>query len=227
MAEPLIALTKVSKRHAGGVPALVDVDLSIEAGEFVALIGPSGAGKTSLLDLIGARSRPSAGIVRIDGQDARRASRGQVALLRRRFGTLFQDHELLPTRSARDNLMFALQVCGFSPREAAQRSDAALERVGLSARQDALPRELSDGERRMLGLARAIAHRPSVLMLDAPAMLRDPSHAQRALDLVSSFHGMGGTVVLATRDAQLGAQLAHRCIGMQAGRVVPFQAATA
>lgn len=223
MAEPQIALTKVSKRHASGVQALIDVDLAIAAGEFVTLIGPAGAGKTTLLDVIATRTRSSAGIVRIDGEDARRARPRQLALLRRRFGTLFQDHELLCDRSARDNLVFALRICAFSAREAAQRAEAALDRVGLLPRQHALPGELSDGERHMLGLARAIAHRPSVLLLDAPGILRDRTHGRRALDLLGSFNSMGGTVIVATCDAELGAQLAGRCIALQAGRLVEAQ----
>lgn len=225
MAQPLIALTKVSKRHAGGVQALIDVDLAIAAGEFVCVSGPAGAGKTTLLDVIGIRTRPSAGVVHFDGDDVRRASPRQLALMRRRVGTLFQDHELLAARSARDNVMFALQLCAFPAREAARRAEASLDRVGLLARQHALPSELSDGERRMLGLARAIAHRPSVLLLDAPAMLRDRTHAQTALDLIASFHGMGGAVVMATRDADLGERLSHRCVALQAGRIADTQGA--
>lgn len=200
----MIELEQVGKhypasRGGGGHDALKSVTLSIDDGEFAVVTGHSGAGKSTLLKLIAGIELPTAGTVRIDGQDIA-GSRRALPFIRRRIGLIFQDHKLLHDRSVFDNVQLPLDIIGFPPREAAKRVRAALDKVGLLSREHERPVTLSGGEQQRLCIARAIVHRPSLLLADEPTANLDMEYAQDIVDILRSFHQVGVTVIVSTHD---------------------------
>ena len=200
----MIELEQVGKhypasRGGGGHDALKSVTLSIDDGEFAVVTGHSGAGKSTLLKLIAGIELPTAGTVRIDGQDLA-GSRRALPFIRRRIGLIFQDHKLLYDRSVFDNVQLPLDIIGFPPREAAKRVRAALDKVGLLSREHERPVTLSGGEQQRLCIARAIVHRPSLLLADEPTANLDMEYAQDIVDILRSFHQVGVTVIVSTHD---------------------------
>ena len=200
----MIELDRVGKRYpasqgSGGHDALKSVTLSIGTGEFAVVTGHSGAGKSTLLKLIAGIEIPTAGTVRVDGQDLAR-SRRALPFMRRRIGLIFQDHKLLYDRTVFDNVQLPLDITGFPPREAAKRVRAALDKVGLLSRERERPVTLSGGEQQRLCIARAIVHRPSLLLADEPTANLDIDYAQDIVDILRSFHQVGVTVVVSTHD---------------------------
>ena len=200
----MIELEQVGKhypasRAGGGHDALKSVTLSIDDGEFAVVTGHSGAGKSTLLKLIAGIELPTAGTVRIDGQDLA-GSRRALPFIRRRIGLIFQDHKLLYDRSVFDNVQLPLDIIGFPPREAAKRVRAALDKVGLLSREHERPVTLSGGEQQRLCIARAIVHRPSLLLADEPTANLDMEYAQDIVDILRSFHQVGVTVIVSTHD---------------------------
>ncbi len=200
----MIELDRVGKRYpasqgSGGHDALKSVTLSIGTGEFAVVTGHSGAGKSTLLKLIAGIEIPTAGTVRVDGQELAR-SRRALPFMRRRIGLIFQDHKLLYDRTVFDNVQLPLDITGFPPREAAKRVRAALDKVGLLSRERERPVTLSGGEQQRLCIARAIVHRPSLLLADEPTANLDIDYAQDIVDILRSFHQVGVTVVVSTHD---------------------------
>ena len=200
----MIELDRVGKRYpasqgSGGHDALKSVTLSIGTGEFAVVTGHSGAGKSTLLKLIAGIEIPTAGTVRVDGQDLAR-SRRALPFMRRRIGLIFQDHKLLYDRTVFDNVQLPLDITGFPPREAAKRVRAALDKVGLLSRERERPVTLSGGEQQRLCIARAIVHRPSLLLADEPTANLDIDYAKDIVDILRSFHQVGVTVVVSTHD---------------------------
>ena len=200
----MIELDQVGKhypasRGGGGHDALKSVTLTIDDGEFAVVTGHSGAGKSTLLKLIAGIELPTAGTVRIDGQDLA-GSRRALPFIRRRIGLIFQDHKLLHDRSVFDNVQLPLDIIGFPPREAAKRVRAALDKVGLLSREHERPVTLSGGEQQRLCIARAIVHRPSLLLADEPTANLDMEYAQDIVDILRSFHQVGVTVIVSTHD---------------------------
>jgi len=194
----MLNLSHASKRYPGGIEALHDVSLTIERGQLVLVEGDSGAGKSTLLKLLSAIELPSAGAVVIDGQNTRALGTRALALLRRQFGVIFQDHKLLFDRNAFENVMLPLDIGGFERREAQRRARAALDKVGLLHKEKALPVALSGGEQQRLCIARAIVHRPSVIVADEPTGNLDQTQAERVLDMLDSFNALGVTMVIAS-----------------------------
>lgn len=215
-----IALSSVSKRYPGGHAALTDVSLNIAAGEMVFVTGHSGAGKSTLLKLMAAIERPSTGSVIVNGQNIGTLRAQGIPFLRRNFGLVFQDHKLLFDRSVFDNVMLPLDITGFDRREGAGRARAALDKVGLLHKEKARPITLSGGEQQRLCIARAIVHRPAILLADEPTGNLDADYASSIGDLFRDFNQVGVTVVLATHDLQLAARLQPRLIEVRGGRIV-------
>jgi cell division transport system ATP-binding protein len=214
-----IALSSVSKRYPGGHEALSGVSLDIGSGEMVFITGHSGAGKSTLLKLIAAIERPTAGSVVVNGQNVGSLRARGIPYLRRNFGLVFQDHKLLFDRSVFDNVMLPLDITGFDRREGARRARAALDKVGLLHKEKARPITLSGGEQQRLCIARAIVHRPSILLADEPTGNLDAGYAAEIGGLFRDFHQVGVTVVLATHDMQLAARLQPRLIEIRGGRI--------
>lgn len=216
----MISFSKVWKRYPGGLEALRNVSLVIEDGEMVFITGHSGAGKSTLLRLATAIERPTGGTIIVNGQNVGAMRPGAIPYLRRNFGLIFQDQKLLFDRNAFDNVMLPLHVNGFERREAARRVRAALDKVGLLAKEKAYPISLSGGEQQRLAIARAVVHRPAILLADEPTGNLDTEHAADIGELFRSFHQVGVTVVIATHDEALAARLQPRIVMLKSGTVV-------
>lgn len=199
----MIQLQQVSKRFPTDKDALVNISLNINAGELIVLDGPSGSGKTTLLRLLAAIERPSAGAVLVGGQNLSRLSRSALPYVRRKLGLVFQDQKLLFDRTVFHNVMLPLTIIGFPPKEAARRVEAALNKVGLQARARDLPLALSGGERQRLAIARAVVHRPHILLADEPTAHLDALSARAVARILLEFHAVGVTVLCATYDPML------------------------
>jgi cell division transport system ATP-binding protein len=215
----VISFSKVSKRYPGGFEALRDVTFGIEPGELVFVTGHSGAGKSTLLKLIAAIERPTSGTVIVNGQNVGALKARAIPFLRRNFGLIFQDHKLLFDRSAYDNVVLPLSINGYDRSEAARRVRAALDKVGLLGKEKAYPVALSGGEQQRLAIARAIVHRPAILLADEPTGNLDAVYASDLGNLFKSFNQAGATVVIATHDQPFAASLNPRVIALSHGKV--------
>jgi cell division transport system ATP-binding protein len=215
----LISFSAVAKRYPGGEEALRGVSFSLAAGEFAFVTGPSGAGKSTLLKLIPAIERPSSGSVIVNGQNVGALKRTALPYLRRNLGLVFQDQKLLYDRTVYDNVMLPLSFTGQPPREAARRVRAALDKVGLLARERANPIQLSGGEQQRLAIARAVVNRPTVLVADEPTANLDAESAARILDIFVAFHQVGVTLLIATHDQALIERYGKRVLRLAAGKL--------
>ena len=215
----MISFSSVTKRYPGGHEALKQVSFSVETGEMVFVTGPSGAGKTTLLKLLVAIERPTNGTVVVNGQNVGALRPAAIPFLRRNFGIVFQDHKLLFDRTAFDNVALPLQIAGYAEKDAARRVRAALDKVGLLPFEKTLPITLSGGEQQRLCIARAIVHRPAILLADEPTGNLDAAYATEIGDLLRAFNQVGVTVIIATHDEALRAQLAPRVIPLRQGRL--------
>ena len=215
----MISFSQVSKRYPGGYEALKSVALEIQPGEMVFITGHSGAGKSTLLKLMCAIERPTSGTVLVNGQNVGTLRASAIPFVRRNFGLMFQDNKLLHDRNVFQNVMLPLDIIGFDAADAAKRVRAALDKVGLLGKEKALPVTLSGGEQQRLAIARAIVHRPSILLADEPTANLDAAYAVELGELLRSFHQVGVTVVIATHDEQLAARLQPRRIALAQGKV--------
>ncbi|MDA8110314.1 MAG: cell division ATP-binding protein FtsE [Betaproteobacteria bacterium] len=215
----MISFSNVSKRYPGGGQALHGLTLAIQAGELAFVTGHSGAGKSTLLKLIPAIERATSGSVIVAGQNVGALKRAALPFLRRNLGLVFQDQKLLYDRSVYDNVMLPLAISGHAPREAAPRARAALDKVGLLARERANPIQLSGGEQQRLAIARAVVSRPSILIADEPTANLDAESAGLILDIFVSFNQVGVTVLVATHDEALVRRYARRVVRLAAGRL--------
>ena len=196
----MIVASNLSKRYPGGYEALKDISFEISAGQMVFITGHSGAGKSTLVKLIASIERPTAGSLVVNGQNLSALRRSAIPYVRRHLGMVFQDQKLLFDRSALDNVLLPLQVAGLPRREAIRRASAALDKVGLLAREKANPIALSGGEQQRLAIARAVVNRPTVLLADEPTGNLDSDSAADILEIFAEFHQVGVTVVVATHD---------------------------
>jgi cell division transport system ATP-binding protein len=215
----LVSFSAVAKRYPSGQEALKNVSFSLEAGELAFITGRSGAGKSTLLKLIPAIERPSAGSVIVGGQNIGALKRAALPYLRRNVGLVFQDQKLLYDRSVCDNVMLPLAFSNHGPREAARRARAALDKVGLLAREKANPVQLSGGEQQRLAIARAVVNRPALLVADEPTANLDAESAARIIDIFVEFNRVGVTVLIATHDRDLVARYGRKCLHLEDGRI--------
>jgi cell division transport system ATP-binding protein len=225
--EPMISFGQVYKRYPGGFEALRNVTFSIATGEMVFVTGHSGAGKSTLLKLIAAIERPSAGSVIVNGQNVGALKARAIPFLRRNFGLIFQDQKLLFDRTVFDNVALPLNIIGYDRREAARRVRAALDKVGLLSKEKAYPVTLSGGEQQRLAIARAVVHRPAILLADEPTANLDAACSAELGELFRSFNQVGVTVLIATHDSQLAAQLNPRVLELKNGALISARAAGA
>ena len=216
----MISFSGVAKRYPGGHEALKGVSFALEQGEFAFVAGHSGAGKSTLLKLIPAIERPSSGAVLVNGQNVGALKRSALPYLRRNLGLVFQDQKLLYDRSVYDNVMLPLAFSELGSREAARRARAALEKVGLLAREKANPIQLSGGEQQRLAIARAVANRPAVLIADEPTANLDAASAAAILEIFAAFNQVGVTVLVATHDEALIGRFARRVLRLAGGSLV-------
>ena len=215
----MISASAVNKRYPEGLEALRDVSFEITAGELVFFTGHSGAGKSTLFRLLAAIERPTSGSIVVGGQNLAALSRSAIPFLRRHFGLIFQDQKLLFDRSVLDNVLLPLAIVGLPHREALRRARAALDKVGLLAREKAHPIALSGGEQQRVAIARAVVNRPAILLADEPTANLDSATAADLLDIFAAFHQVGVTVVIATHDPQWMARLSPRVLRLERGRL--------
>jgi cell division transport system ATP-binding protein len=216
----LVSFSAVAKRYPGGKSALEGVSFALEAGEMAFLTGRSGAGKSTLLKLIPAIERPTSGAVIVNGQNVGALKRGAIPYLRRNIGLVFQDQKLLYDRSVYENVMLPLAFSGQPPQEAAKRVRAALDKVGLLAREKSNPIELSGGEQQRLAIARAVVNRPALLVADEPTANLDAESAARVVDIFVAFHQVGVTVLIATHDQALVSRFGKKILQLEAGKIL-------
>jgi len=215
----LISFSRVSKRYPGGKDALQEVSFSVGPGEFAFVAGHSGAGKSTLLKLIPAIERPTSGTVLVNGQNVGALGRSAVPYLRRNLGLVFQDQKLLYDRTVYDNVMLPLAFSDHAPKEAARRARAALDKVGLLARERANPIQLSGGEQQRLAIARAVVNRPAILIADEPTANLDADSAADILGIFAAFNQVGVTLIVATHDEAMMSRYAKRVLRLAAGRL--------
>jgi len=216
----VIRFDNVHKRYPNGREALAGVSFSLERGEFAFLTGPSGAGKSTLLRLIALIERPTRGSVLVNNQNTSRVSRRRIPAFRQRMGIVFQDHKLLYDRSVFDNVALPLVIAGAPRREMERRVRAALDQVGLRGRESHAPITLSTGEQQRVGIARAIAIRPDVVIADEPTGNLDPELSFEIMQLFTRFNEVGVTLLIATHDLELIERLPHRQLRLVGGQLV-------
>jgi cell division transport system ATP-binding protein len=221
----VIRFSAAAKRYPGGLEALRGVTAEIAEGEMVAITGRSGAGKSTLLKLAAGIERATSGTVVISGQNVGALGETALAVLRRRIGFVFQDHKLLFDRNAFENVALPLRVAGFTRDETGRRVRAALDKVGLLAREKAMPVALSGGEQQRLCIARAIVNRPAILIADEPTGNLDAEYAAAIVDLFLSFNQVGVTVMMSTHDEASIARLGCRRLALESGVVAPAASA--
>ena len=213
----------LERTYASGhatVAALAGVTLGIRRGEFVAVMGPSGSGKSTLLNVVAGLERPTAGTVRVDGEDLAKLDEDALARHRsKRVGMVFQAFNLLPRFRVVENVALPLAFAGVPAAERIQRARAMLERLGMSARADHRSNELSGGELQRAAIARALIGNPAILLADEPTGNLDSANGAALITLFEELHAQGQTVLLVTHDAQIAAH-AERTIHMRDGRVV-------
>ena len=221
----MIRFDQVSKVYKRGArPALNEVDIEIERGEFVFLVGASGSGKSTFLRLVLREERPTSGSIHVLGRDLSQVSTWKVPQLRREIGTVFQDFRLLENKNVLENVAIAPQVIGKPRYYIRSAVPEALELVGLKGKEKRLPHELSGGEQQRVAIARAMVNRPKLLLADEPTGNLDPSTSVGIMRLLDRINRQGTTVVMATHDDEIVDQMCKRVIELEEGHVVRDQA---
>ena len=216
----LVQFYNVSKIYSNGVKALDDVSLKIQRGEFLFLMGPSGAGKSTLIKLFFREEVPTRGQIFIASRSIVRMKRSEVPRLRRNIGIVFQDFKLLENKTASENIAFAMEVVGANPKEIRQRVAEVIEMVGLKGRENSFPGELSGGEQQRVGIARALANRPLLLIADEPTGNLDIDISREIMELLFDINRKGTTVIMATHARELVKAARKRVILLDKGRVI-------
>jgi cell division transport system ATP-binding protein len=218
--QPIIRFDKVSKSFSESSKVLQDIDVIINPGEFISIVGASGAGKSTLLKMIYAEETPSSGEIYFNGRALGAINRKHLPFFRRNIGAVFQDFKLLPQRTAFENVAYALEVDGKSAEEINKEVPQILDIVGLGRRMHQFPRELSGGEQQRVSLARALIHRPKVIIADEPTGNLDPVSTNDIIQLLLEINSFGTTVLLATHAKDIVDRLGRRVIALQDGKIV-------
>jgi cell division transport system ATP-binding protein len=215
----MIKLENVTKVYPGGTVAVKDVDLDIAKGEFVFLVGASGSGKSTLIRLMMREEAPTNGDLWVAGKHASELANWKVPHLRRSIGTVFQDFKLLPTKTVYENVAFAMEVTGKHKSVVRNQVPQVLKLVGLSAKSDSLPRQLSGGEQQRVAVARAFVNRPLILLADEPTGNLDPGTSVGIMRILDRINRTGTTVVMATHDHAIVDAMRRRVVQLDRGRV--------
>jgi len=215
----MIYFNNVTKKYKNSI-CLDDVCISISQGEFVSIVGHSGAGKTTLTKLILAEEKPTAGSVFFDSVDINKLSHKELIKFRRKVGTVFQDFRLLPNKTVYENIAFAMEALDRDDDDIAEDVPRVLELVGLSSKSNLFPHQLSGGEKQRLAIARAIITQPDLLIADEPTGNLDPSNTDEVVELLKRLNEMGTTIILATHNKSIVDQIKKRVITIEGGRII-------
>ena len=216
----MIKLEHVSKAYSAGIPALNDVNLNIEEGEFVFVVGDSGSGKSTLIKLLLKELEPTEGTITINGRKLNKIKRRQIPKFRRNIGVVFQDFRLLKDRNIYDNVAFALKVIGESNRSIKKNVPLMLSMVGLAAKYRSYPKQLSGGEQQRVAIARALINRPKILLADEPTGNLDNNNAWEIMKLMEEINNNGTTVVVVTHNLEIVKAMNKRVVTMKKGVIV-------
>ncbi|MBI4094797.1 MAG: cell division ATP-binding protein FtsE [Candidatus Liptonbacteria bacterium] len=216
----MISFQGVYKIYNTHSVALEDVNMEIHRGEFISLVGKSGAGKTTLIKLLVGEERPTKGRIFFAEYEVAKLSNKELPFFRRHVGVIFQDFRLLPTKNAYENVAFALEVAGRPQKEITELVPQVLDMVGLIDKLHNFPHELSGGEKQRVAIARAMIHRPELVIADEPTGNLDPFHTSEIINLLLKIHELGTTVVLATHDKDIIDNLGRRVVTLDHGRVI-------
>ena len=214
----MIKFDGVTKKY-DNLTVLDDVSLEIKQGEFVSLVGLSGAGKTTMMKMLTKEEAPTEGKIFVDGDDLEGIKGNNIQLLRRKIGSVYQDFKLLSQKTAFENVAFALEVAGASKEEIEEDVPQVLAVVGLADKIDSFPKQLSGGEKQRLAIARALIHRPKILLADEPTGNLDMVNGYEVLKLLGKINEFGTTVLLATHDNKLVNTIGKRVITMDHGKI--------
>jgi cell division transport system ATP-binding protein len=218
--DAIIRMFHVSKQY-GAKKALTDITLDIHKNEFVLVTGASGAGKSTLLKMLYLGEPVSGGQVLVEGLNLSRISHKRIPFLRRKFGIIFQDYKLIPTKTVFDNVALVLEAAGKKHRLIGKKVNAVLRTVGMEDRQKTLPLSLSGGEQQRVAVARAVVGDPDIILADEPTGSLDPESADIIFGLLKKFHERGGTLVIATHDRLLVEKAGGRIVRLENGSVQP------
>jgi cell division transport system ATP-binding protein len=216
----MIRLKDVEMEYENGTRAVKGISLTIEDGEFVFLVGPSGSGKSSIIKLLTGEVEPTAGRIMINGFSVSNISERQVPLMRRTLGIIFQDFRLIEKKTVYENLEFVMRAVGTNPKEIRKRIPYVLNLVGLAEKADCYPTELSGGEQQRVAIARALVNNPSTIIADEPTGNLDPERSMELMDLLVKIHELGTTVVVVTHEKDLVNHFGKRVITIEGGHVV-------
>ena len=216
----MIRFEQVAKRYPNGHVGLHELSFRVRRGEFLFVTGHSGAGKSTMLRLLLAMERPSAGKLLLAGQDLAKITNAQIPFLRRQIGVVFQNHQLLFDRSVFANVALPLQILGLPQDEINLRVSLALERVSLKDKALQAPADLSTGQQQRVGIARAIVHQPALLLADEPTGNIDPRLAAEIMSVFEDINQLGTTVLIASHDLALIARMRQRMLTLQRGRLI-------
>lgn len=220
MSHPIIEFKKVKKVFKDGTIGLNEVDLTINKGEFVFLIGASGAGKTTLMEHIVMEEIPTSGELIIDGEDLTKMKKNRVPILRRKVGFIYQDFKLLNSKTVFENAALPLEVAGKTDAEIKKTVGNLLQLVGLSGQENKFPTHLSGGEKQRLAIARALAHEPKIILADEPTGNLDRGSLWVVVDLIKKINEWGTTIIFGTHDYEIVNSLKHRVIHIDKGNIV-------
>lgn len=215
----MIEFKNVTKSYEHGVVALDDVDLLIEKGEFVFLVGPSGSGKSTFLKLVIKEEDATSGSITINGKHLQKIKESDIPYLRRKIGFVFQDFRLLYDQTVYENILFALRVIEASDREIKMRIAKVIEQVGLTGKEKNYPNQLSGGEQQRISLARALATRPPIIIADEPTGNLDDVTADGIINLLYEINKEGTTVVVVTHDKNIVEKSGHRVVILEDGKI--------
>ena len=216
----MIKLEHVSKSYSAGIPALNDVNLEIEDGEFVFIVGDSGSGKSTLIKLLLKELEPTEGVITVDGKVLSKIKRKQVPKYRRNVGVVFQDFRLLKDRNVYDNVAFAQKVVGEPNSHIRKKVPLMLSMVGLAAKYRSFPRQLSGGEQQRVAIARALINEPDILLADEPAGNLDNNNAWEIMKLLEEINAKGTTVLVVTHNLEIVKVMKKRVITVKKGTIV-------
>ncbi len=216
----MITLKNVSKSYIEGVPALQDVNMHIDAGEFVFIVGDSGSGKSTLIKLLTKELEPSTGTIMVNKKNLAKVHRRQIPYFRRNIGCVFQDFRLLKDKNVYDNVAFAQRAISASNRSIKKKVPKMLSLVGLAAKYRSKPHQLSGGEQQRVAIARALVNEPKILLADEPTGNLDPNNAWDIMNLLEEINRRGTTVVVVSHNMEIVAQMQKRVITLQQGHVV-------